>query len=44
MDYEKHTYEFTSANELEAFWLDTWYFCTNTPLGKLNKIVLIKLV
>lgn len=33
MDYEKRSYEFFSNYELETFWLDTWYFCTNTPLG-----------
>ncbi|XP_060881475.1 uncharacterized protein LOC132952960 isoform X5 [Metopolophium dirhodum] len=33
IDYEKRTYEFFSNYELETFWLDTWYFCTNTPLG-----------
>lgn len=33
MDYEKRNYEFFSNYELETYWLDTWYFCTNTPLG-----------
>ncbi|VVC36367.1 Winged helix-turn-helix DNA-binding domain,B-block binding subunit of TFIIIC [Cinara cedri] len=33
MDYEKRTYEFFSDYELETYWMDTWYFCTNTPLG-----------
>lgn len=38
MDYEVRNYEFISSYELETFWLDTWYFCTNTPLGELNKL------
>ncbi|XP_025417510.1 general transcription factor 3C polypeptide 1 isoform X2 [Sipha flava] len=33
MEYEQRFYEFFSNYELETFWLDTWYFCTNTPLG-----------
>ncbi|XP_050532028.1 general transcription factor 3C polypeptide 1 isoform X2 [Daktulosphaira vitifoliae] len=31
--YERRLYEFTSSYEIENYWLDTWYFCTNTPLG-----------
>lgn len=37
MDYEKRSYSFYSNYELETFWLDTWYFCTNTPLGKFKE-------
>ncbi|XP_050429268.1 uncharacterized protein LOC126838682 [Adelges cooleyi] len=33
MEYERRSYEFFSSYEIENYWLDTWYFCTNTPLG-----------
>lgn len=36
LDYESRNYEFISSYELETYWLDTWYFCTNTPLGKVK--------
>lgn len=37
MEYEKRNYEFFQSSEVETYWLDTWYFCTNTPLGKFKK-------
>lgn len=41
MEYEQRTYVFFSNYEVETYWLDTWYFCTNTPLGELRSMLIL---